>query len=412
MEKELKTLENVSIDISKAGGRVFYVGGYVRDRIIGKESKDIDVEVYNISPLKLKEILSKYGEVDEIGASFGILLIKGLDIDFAMPRLEKKIGLGHKGFDVSVNPYMSFREASERRDITINSMMEDVLTGEIIDCFGGEKDLGKGIIKHINDATFIEDALRVLRVCQFASRFGFSVDAETLRLCKTIDVRELPKERIFEEIKKALLKSARPSIAFELMRQMGLTMKLFKQLHELPEDSWNETMRVVNEASKYKNGTSDPLAFLLAALCSKINNVEDLLLQFTDEKILIKNVLDLLKNHDKTFVIYKRSDSLIRRFMVESINPKDIVIMSIIVKLGKKSKNNDNDYDELAEFQKWFFNKIDQQETNLIPLVTGKDLIEKGFKQGKELGKALKDAYNLQIEGLSREEIIKEIIIK
>lgn len=112
---------------------MYFVGGFVRDKLLNKENKDIDVEIFDISPTKLKEILSNYGEADEVGASFGVLMIKDVDIDFAMPRTERKTGDGHRGFDINVNPFLSLEEASKRRDFTINAFMEDVLSGEIID---------------------------------------------------------------------------------------------------------------------------------------------------------------------------------------------------------------------------------------------------------------------------------------
>ena len=119
----------IAADVAAAGGRVYYVGGVVRDACMGVESKDVDVEVYGILPAQLREILARHGEVYEKGASFGVLGIRHSDLDVAMPRRERRSGEGHRDFDVSVDPFLSTREASMRRDFTINAMMRDVLTG-------------------------------------------------------------------------------------------------------------------------------------------------------------------------------------------------------------------------------------------------------------------------------------------
>ena len=266
--KELLLVKKIALDIKQQGGKMYFVGGFVRDKLLGVENKDIDVEVFGITPSQLKGILSKYGEVDEVGASFGILMIKGIDIDFAMPRTERKTSDGHKGFEITVNPFLSLEEATKRRDFTINAFMQDVLTGEIIDLWNGKKDLNSKTIKHIDDHTFIEDPLRVLRACQFASRFNFSIDTKTLELCKTVDITSLAKERIFEELKKALLKSNKPSIFFKYLYEINKLDYFFKEvelLKDVPQpkvhhpegDVWNHTLMVVDHFQLWN--TASPL---------------------------------------------------------------------------------------------------------------------------------------------------------
>ena len=128
---------------------------------MGVGCKDIDVEVYGISPQALREVLSAHGTVVEKGASFGVLGLEHTNLDIAMPRRERRTGERHRDFDVSVDPALSPREASMRRDFTINAMMRDVLTGELIDCWGGRADLDARIIRRVSAATFPEDALRI-----------------------------------------------------------------------------------------------------------------------------------------------------------------------------------------------------------------------------------------------------------
>ncbi len=132
-----KKVKEIARKAGEVGGRAYYVGGFVRDRLLGLPTKDIDVEIHGISPDKLREIVSSEGTVLEMGESFGIFSLKGTDIDIAMPRKETVTGRGHRDFDVSVDPFIGVEKAAARRDFTVNALMEDVLTGEIIDSFGG-----------------------------------------------------------------------------------------------------------------------------------------------------------------------------------------------------------------------------------------------------------------------------------
>jgi len=157
--------------VSEKGGRTFFVGGYVRDELLKIETKDIDIEVHGIDVDCLVDILESLGNVQKIGASFGVFNLKGYDIDIAMPRKEISNGRGHRDFEIYVDPFIGYEQAAIRRDFTINSMMKDVLTGEIIDPFCGIEDLKNKKLKHINDISFCEDPLRVFRAAQFASRF-------------------------------------------------------------------------------------------------------------------------------------------------------------------------------------------------------------------------------------------------
>ena len=133
-------------------------------------------------------MLSTLGRVMEMGASFGVYGLQHSAIDIAMPRRERCVGIKHTDFEVSVDPDMSFADASMRRDLTVNAMMRDVLTGELIDLWGGQRDLEARIIRHVSDETFPEDALRVFRAAQFAARFEGTVAPETMALCKRMDV--------------------------------------------------------------------------------------------------------------------------------------------------------------------------------------------------------------------------------
>jgi len=434
-------LKDISKRISEVGGRVFYVGGYVRDQFIGKESKDIDVEIYGLDYSVLIDILSDYGEVDTIGKSFGIIKVKGLDIDFAMPRTERKTGGGHKNFVVSVDPYMPYKEGCRRRDFTVNSIMQDVLTGEIIDYFNGRRDIEGGIIRHVDDKTFVEDPLRVYRAVQFAGRFRFTIAPETLDLCRKIDLNFLPKERVFEEIMKLLMKSDNPSIGFEYMRELAITKKHFpildkmigceQQLDHHPEGSvWNHTMIVVDEAAKLRTKSKYPEALMLAALLHDSGKPDTRVIRkgkvtfyghydvgeaasikflktLTENKRLISAVSTLVKYHMNPIFLYNSHSkaNAVRRLA----NKCDIYELLLLHEADHKKRG----YSPASSnpVTDWFRNIIENNalDKKLEPLVKGRDLIELGFTPGPRFGEILDYAFESQIDGYSYEEIIDKI---
>src|SRR6185369_14771336 len=169
--------------VHRAGGRAMLVGGCVRDELMGVEPKDWDLEVYGIQPEKLREILDSFGSVNVVGEAFTVFKI-GSHLDVSIPRRERKIGTGHRGFAIEGDPDMSFAEACSRRDFTINAILKDPLTGEIIDPFDGQGDIERRLLKHVSSETFAEASLRVLRAAQFAARFEFEIDPQTIEICR------------------------------------------------------------------------------------------------------------------------------------------------------------------------------------------------------------------------------------
>jgi len=220
-EQDLALSRRVAQAVRDAGGRAFYVGGFVRDGLMGIECKDIDIEVYGLAPARLREVLASLGDVYDRGASFGVLGLRHSDIDIAMPRTESRTGDRHTDFDVNVDPFLPPQRACRRRDFTINAMLQDVLTGDILDFYGGRQDLEQRVIRCVCPETFVEDALRVFRAAQFAARLEARIDDETLALCADIDVMQITHERVFEELCKALLKAKKPSVFFRELHRMN-----------------------------------------------------------------------------------------------------------------------------------------------------------------------------------------------
>ena len=287
-------LEETAKAIDAAGGRAVLVGGAVRDMVMGSEPKDFDIEVYGLQEVsQLETLLSRFGKVSAVGKSFGVLKLhtEGELYDFAFPRTEKKTAKGHQGFEVVPDGGLDFATAAKRRDFTVNALGYDLLTKEILDPYSGLNDIQFGILRHIDDATFVEDPLRVYRAVQFAARFGFEVAEETAVLCQKMVaegmLEELPKERVYEEWKKLLLKAPNPSVGFELMRKWDITARYFPELHALagvpqdpkwhPEgDVWVHTMMSVDAMAgelkrKREKGKEEDekqqLKLLFAELC-------------------------------------------------------------------------------------------------------------------------------------------------
>ena len=246
---------NLSVAVRDAGGRALLVGGCVRDGLMGVAPKDWDVEVYGVPPDRLREILDSFGPVNVVGEAFTVYKL-GSDIDVSLPRRERKSGRGHRAFVIEGDPSMGFADASRRRDFTINAISQDPLTGEIIDPFDGQQDIEQGVLRAVSASTFVEDSLRVLRAAQFAARFEFRVEPETVELCRSIDLSDLPAERIWGELEKMLLRAQRPSIGLGWLRALGVLEKLFPEINALidvPQDpEWHpegdvfvQTLRIV-----------------------------------------------------------------------------------------------------------------------------------------------------------------------
>ncbi len=264
------------------GGRALIVGGWVRDRLRGTPSTDIDMEVFGIPQDRLRELLTRIGRVEAVGQSFAVykLTTSAGTIDVALPRRDSKRGRGHKGFDVVGDPLMSLEDAARRRDFTINAISWDPLTDEHIDPFDGRTDLSRRLLKAVDESTFGDDSLRVLRAVQFAARFEYALDEGTAALCRRIPLDDLPAERVWGELEKLLLLARRPSIGLALALDLGIVERLLPELQPLvgceqepdwhPEgDVWTHTLMVIDEARELNGDLDRPrlITLMLGAVC-------------------------------------------------------------------------------------------------------------------------------------------------
>ncbi len=201
--------------------RAYLVGGCVRDLLLHNEIKDLDIEVYDISPKNFDELMKKNGALG-VGKSFFVYKLD--DIDLSLPRVERKVGVGHKAFEVEITD--DEKVASKRCDFSMNAMMLNIFTGELLDLWDGQKSIETKQIRLIDEETFKEDSLRVLRAVQFSARFGFEIDKDTLEIMKEIDLSDLTKPRIFWEFEK-LFNAKYLDIGFVYMYRLGIFEKLF-----------------------------------------------------------------------------------------------------------------------------------------------------------------------------------------
>ena len=254
--------------VRDAGGRALVVGGWVRDHLLGVRSKDVDIEVFGLGVERLEALLSCFGRVHAVGRAFGVLRVGGIDVDFSLPRRDSKRGPGHRGFDVVPDPSLEFAEAARRRDLTVNSIGIDPLTGEVLDPHGGRRDLERRVLRATDPARFPEDPLRGLRVAQLAARLEMAPDEELVVLCRALDLSELSGERVFDELAKLLLRAAKPSIGFRFLEDTDL-LRFFPELDALrgvpqdpewhPEgDVWVHTLMVLDVAASLRGGDMGP----------------------------------------------------------------------------------------------------------------------------------------------------------
>lgn len=207
-------------ELKKYTNNVYYVGGFVRDELLKLNNKDIDIEVFDIDFNTFDKVMCNMG-AKLTGKSFGVYKLD--DLDVSLPRTETKTGNKHTDFVVSFTN--NIKEAQSRRDFTINAIYKNAFTGEYVDNFNGFDDLKNKTLRHTSEK-FVEDPLRVLRCIRFVSKLGFVIADETLDLMKTLDLSELSKERIVNEVLK-ILSEKYVYLALEYMNKLNMFEKLF-----------------------------------------------------------------------------------------------------------------------------------------------------------------------------------------
>ena len=225
--------------VHETGGRVYMVGGTLRDFLLGKAYKDLDLLVTGLPQDHLARLLRRRGRVQRVGQAFGVLKFlprewDGEPIDIALPRVETSTGVGHRDFEVTFDHTLPVEDDLARRDFTINAMALDLRDERLIDPFSGRTDLEGGVLRQVSHVAFPEDPLRMLRGVQFASRFGLHVEPETRSAMSAhaASISTVAPERIAMELQK-LFQAPKPSHGFILMREVGLLSHLFPEIERL-----------------------------------------------------------------------------------------------------------------------------------------------------------------------------------
>ena len=398
-----KRLLSIAGEIREAGGRAFLVGGWVRDALLGKDCRDYDVEVYDLTQDELVPILKKYGRTNLVGKAFGVihLAMKGLSLDFSFPRTESKVGYGHRGFVVHTDEKLSFKEAALRRDFTINAMGMELPELTLCDPYGGIDDLKKGLLRHVGPA-FVEDSLRILRGVQFASRFALTLAPETIELCKTLSLADLSIERLFEEFKKWLLKPGKPSLGLRAFLDIRLN-EFFPEVFPL-HDSWEalgemlDNMEMARRKLESEGNAlleAQAMEFAFAAfLCGSPESSLKFLERITNETHLLKIVPLLVQVYSELDFAIVDDASALRRLAVKLGGLK---LLCLLVKCTPREF-----YAGDAAFPEKLWQaaaELDLIEAAPQPFLMGKMLMEMGFKPGKQMGEIIKQSFELQLDG-------------
>ena len=431
--------------IRAAGGRALLVGGCVRDALMGKQPKDWDLEVYKVEPARLREILDRAGPpVNVVGEAFTVYKL-GHDFDVSLPRRERKSGRGHRAFVIEGDPAMSVEEATARRDFTINAILQDPLTGEIVDPFNGRADLKGETLRAVSPKTFPEDSLRVLRAAQFAARFEYGIEPDTVELCRSIDLSDLPHERIWVEMEKLLLRARRPSIGLQWLRELGAIDQLFpeiKALMDVPQDpEWHpegdvfvHTQLTVDRARELIDELphAKQVAVMLAGLCHDFGKpattefvdgrlrsreheeagvapttrfLDRLNIHTIDGFDVRSQVIAIVRDHLKPGEFFKKREEVGDGAFRRLARKCELDLLYRIAKADSLGRNAEwvprsQWYD--AEAQEWFIERareLEVHERAPAPLLMGRHLLEMGLKPGPRVGEITRAVYELQLDG-------------
>lgn len=428
----------IATAVRNAGGQAYVVGGWVRDRLLGLPSKDIDLEVFGLAADRLRAVLEALGRVEAVGESFQVFKIA--DVDVSLPRRESKSGRGHKGFVVAGDPTMTAGEAARRRDFTINAMSWDPLgpEGVLVDPYRGRQDLEARILRMVDASTFGDDSLRVLRAVQFVARFNLTLDPATAAVCQTTPLDDLPPERVWAEVEK-LLFAARPSVGFALALALGIVDRLFPELRALvgcpqepewhPEgDVWVHTLQVIDQARSRVDDLPRPqrLAVMLGAVChdfgkpattafidGRIRSIDHeeqgvapatafldrLNIHTVDGYDVRRQVLGMVAQHLKPGMWFKTRDEVGDGAFRRLIQKVDLELLARLAKsdcLGREPGRFN------CEAMDWFLERaraLGVEHRAPEPLLLGRHLIELGVQPGPRMGEILRAVYEQQLDG-------------
>ena len=436
MTPELEMAMQVVKAVHAANGRALFVGGWVRDRLCDRTSKDIDIEVYGVSADALGTLLEQVGRVDTVGESFTVFKLGPLDV--SLPRRESKTGRGHRGFTVSGDPNLAVEEAARRRDFTVNTIAWDPITDEYIDPHGGREDLRKGTLRMVDPRTFADDSLRVLRALQFSARFDLTLDDATKAACRGIPLDDLPPERIWGEVEKILLRAPRPSVGLTLAMELGVIEQLFPEMAALvgceqepewhPEgDVWTHNLLVIDEAAARTDGLSHPqhVALMLGAVSHDFGKpattamvdgrirtynheeagvaptvafLDRLNIHSLDGYDVRQQVVGLVANHLKPGMWHKATQGVGDGAFRRLARKVDLELLARLAKADCLGRTGHFDCSAMD----WFIDRaraLGVEHDPPPPLLLGRHVLRLGLSPGPRIGKILAQVYERQLDG-------------
>ncbi len=448
--------------VEKFGGDVYAVGGYVRDSILGRNTKNIDLVDLLITHRPVEDIvniLMPQGRVNQVGKSFGVIKFKmhGQTYDIALPRKDRPSSSGtrgHKDFIIDADPNLPLEEDLKRRDFRCNSIALRLINGQVIDPLDGRKDIDNKIIRLTNPKAFPEDPLRVLRAARFASVLEFSIDSEVYKASKDIDLSGLSIERVVEETFRILLESPRPSVGLEELFKLSALRRLFPELYALtlciqdsifhPEQDsyghhtvWQHSKITVDQARRLAALIGLPkeeeLALLLAALYHDTGKAGTTQWDFKRGRMVItsnghdvasaqitlsafqrlkifswngwdlrKTVPALIRCHHRASELWANKDVVGKRaFNRLAADIEGNIQLLALLDAADRAGRSEEPVRELDGQAHWLLNTFEAMNVSketIQPLVLGRDLIKLGIKPGPEMGRLLKKLYEMQMD--------------
>jgi tRNA nucleotidyltransferase (CCA-adding enzyme) len=443
------TLPSLLHAIDEQGGHAYFVGGMVRDMLLGSPIKDVDIEVHGLQEDQLAHVLQKFGPVDVVGKSFGVLRLHGIDIDWSLPRADSA---GRKPV-VSIDPFMPIDQALARRDVTMNAMAVHTASQMLIDPFNGLQDLEDGILRSPNIDFFSQDPLRFFRIMAFISRFEMYPDLILHTLCTTMPIGTVSRERIELEFAKMLLRSKRPSLGIRWLKQIGRLQELLPELAATvgieqspkwhPEgDVFEHSMQALDAAACLDYvSDEEKLTILYAVLCHDLGKAvttkhepdgihshghetageplaRALLKRITHNKDLIDKVATLVRWHMEPghFISNDAKAPAYKRLAHKLAPDVNIAMLIKVATADRRGRNGSGstplttDDPDLALFAQNALRAqvVHEREPALL---TGKDFLDV-IAPGPELGKAVARAYELQMEGETDREALRRKVLQ
>ncbi len=461
IEREKYSFKDLSLFLKLFDDRVYSVGGFVRDLFRGTKRDDIDLLIVKEDLDSIIEKLKDYGKINIVGKNFGIILFHkdGINYEVALPRIDitdNTKEANHKNFIIKADPNIPIEEDLKRRDFVCNSMALNLKTGELIDPFGGVKDIKNKILRMTNENSFFDDPLRILRGARFAATFNFKLEEEIYNKANLVNLKNLSMERISEELFKMIIRTKKPSLGFTEYFKLGVLKQLFPELYNLtltiqdaffhPETDeqghhtvWIHTLKTIDnikhlaEKERFEFNETEKMILVLSALFHDVGKVKTTewnwkrgrmtitsnnhdyigslitddffkrLRIFTYKGYNIKElVVKLVKYHHRIYDLWKIKDKISKKTIAKLyLEFKEDIKYLILLDMADKSAREEIVPDTLDERGEWLLKIIEDYGINkesVAPIIMGRDLINIGVSPGPLMGKILSEIYDIQID--------------